>query len=344
VQVIEQPMYPDLRNEGLVDIQAVGKEMFSVEALGGRLSELGYHVDAGRIVDESGNVISEDLVVNSDGTVNLTWRYTDKAGKPAADMDVFHAGNIRVIDGQLYCAGYRWDAATESWKAEQNAFPLENPEAHVGWFYLGDIANGNWARFMDRMLKEMGPDALDALFAGAWTPGKFGIFEAPIESGIDLNNDGVVDNNDRLHDGLLGGTEFGNVTYEGLHNLEGRGWLHFAYCPDGGTVIMSFTFKNADGSFTSVPVHLDRELWAGHFDWLIEMTQSEDHSNSRGQILWPIVLYPDSAVDLTGHTASVSLMANLDAIQFIIERSQDGVLDSSASLVNWSTGAIGFKP
>ncbi|MFZ5820900.1 MAG: hypothetical protein ACOYYJ_13445 [Chloroflexota bacterium] len=367
VKVIEQPVYPDLRNEELVDIQVIGEDMFSVEALNGRLAELGAQVNAqGKIVDETGNVISEDLIVNTDGTVNFTWRYTDEAGKQVADMDVFHAGNIRVVGGQLYVAGYRWDGATGSWRAEQNAFPLENPEAQVGVFYLGDIANGNWARFMGRALEtkantpyvnpatgeaffvhpvtgeKIEGSVLDALFAGALMPGRYSILEAQPKSDFDINHDGIIDNKDTYHRGVLAGLDYGDQKGNGARSFEGRTLMDFVhFCPDGGTIIVPFVYRNADGSYTTAPMHLDLKTWADKFhrpimfSWFEQMMQSDIHVNENNGMLLPVFLYSDSAVDYGGYTAPLDIMPDLEVILPIIEGRQDGVLDPAVSLVNW---------
>lgn len=206
VKVIEQPVYPDLRNKDLIaNFEQVAAEMGDVGALEGRLGAMGLNlVDMG-MEDGWAQIPDVDYLQVNLKTGEVKFNYNEND-----DVDVFHAGNVRVIDGQLYCAGYRWDGATESWKAEQNGFPLENPEAHVGWFYLGDIANGSYRRFMDRMLEEMGPGALDALFAGARAPGKYMV------SDEEISFEGKISD-------ILKGIEFGDQKYENFDSLEGRG-------------------------------------------------------------------------------------------------------------------------
>jgi len=233
--------------------------------------------------------LGAEFAIDPDGTITgIEGLNIDMAnGKAVFNFDGkgienYHIQNIKIqeVDGEkrLLVAGYMWNGETKSWEVFNPGFPMESPEAQLGWFMQADVANGNWVRWhlraLENLARQNGFENTDGylkkLFKNAMVPDNWYAQEALINK-QDLNGDGTTD---ILHIRKLTWTsgEFNSslpVTQKGIIKKDQypwRGGLSDSFLVDSGCAIISLDVQNGDRSKTSLPMVLDSVLWTDFRD------------------------------------------------------------------------------
>ena len=219
--------------------------------------------------------LGTDFVINTDGTITgvegLNINMTN--GEATFNFDgkgteVYHIGNIKVqeIDGvkTLLVAGYSWNPESKSWEVFNPGFPMESPEAQLGWFMEADVANGNWLRWHQRATEDID---MKALFAKAVRPNNWIIMNRLSDKKMDYTLDGIKDvlhfgaiwwQSPKLEEAWAKG-ESGFLTKEQFPN---RTCESSAFLTDMNVALFSNDMLNTDGSITSLPSAIDVEwIW-----------------------------------------------------------------------------------
>ena len=97
----------------------------------------------------------EGLNINKNGEVIFNFN-----GKGPERYSIVNV-KVQEINGvkRLLVAGYAWNGETKSWEVFNPGFPMESPEAQVGWFNEADVPNGNWLRWDQRAKQDLAINA-----------------------------------------------------------------------------------------------------------------------------------------------------------------------------------------
>lgn len=162
--------------------------------------------------------LGTDFVINTEGKiVGVDGVTVDKdSGKVAFSFNGEGVENYSIfnmktqeIDGvkRLLVAGYAWNGETKSWEVFNPGFPMESPEAQVGWFNEADVPNGNWLRWDQRAKQDLAikagfvkPDGtadvqafMADIFKNAYVPVEWSVLTAE-QYNQDFDYDGKNDN------------------------------------------------------------------------------------------------------------------------------------------------------
>lgn len=304
---------------------ASGK-LISTEDIYGNVIPAAYEI-AAPVADWAGvnERLGTEFAINPDGTIagieGLNINMTN--GEAIFNFDgkgteVYHIGNIKVqeIDGvkRLLVAGYAWNGETKSWEVFNPGFPMESPEAQLGWFTQADVPNGNWLRWHQRARS----NDINALFAKAVRPDGWIIINQLSDKQMDYTSDG---RKDTLHygaiwwqspkleeawakgeEGFLKKEQFPNTTCQSS-----------AFLIDSNAALFSNDMLNGDGSITSLPSVIDADriwnfkekdsLWATLAEacnvdaTIIEEEIGKKKTSSLVFTIWPVMAsYPDEEV------------------------------------------------
>ena len=324
--------------------------------------------------------LGTDFVINTDGTISgvegLNINMTNGEATFNFDgkgVEAYHIGNIKVqeINGvkTLLVAGYAWNPESKSWEVFNPGFPMESPEAQLGWFIQADVAIANWLRFHQRALEVRAISEGFVNANGSADMEKYMkyIFEGTLPtygytwglsniSGsaqgvpgsivnydkLDWQND-QIDVNDRSLNGIL------KALYPG------RGGLSSSYLIDGKSFINSFDVL--DGP--SLAMIMDDVLWAkehrsdirftrlalasGH-EWDLSMVKENEqaHRNdTESWMVWPIVRV-DSSETISSNLgqSDIEILKNPQDTALRLAAIKDNRIDQSASLVVWGATVL----
>ena len=109
--------------------------------------------------------------------------------------------NGNSINPTLVAMGYAYNPETKTWEVYNPGFPMDSPKDELAWFTQADIANGNWLRWHQRVIKSLAKqnneDAatyLKNLFADAVPPDAWVI--ANIKPPVSKYNPNIIDDNE----------------------------------------------------------------------------------------------------------------------------------------------------
>jgi hypothetical protein len=342
---------------------ASGK-LISTEDIYGNVIPAAYEV-AAPVADWPGvnERLGTEFTINPDGTIagieGLSINMTN--GEAIFNFDgkgteVYHIGNIKVqeIGGvkRLLVAGYAWNGETKSWEVFNPGFPMESPEAQLGWFTQADVPNGNWLRWHQRATQNLD---MNVVFANAVRPATWKTIEYTADN-TDFNMDGTKDT---IHFGALwwGAPELeaawqkghdGFLTKEQFPN---NACLSSAFLTDSNAALFSNDMLNGDGSITSLPSIIDVQLIWGRrdisnlFSTLAEGCNVDqaaiEAAGGRKQLgltftIWPqISSFPDEEVIMWLTDINGQFLKDPAAIERRTKAIKGNKLDQSASLELW---------
>ncbi len=336
--------------------------------------------------------LGTEFTINPDGTIagveglninmangEATFNFDGKG------TEVYHIGNIKVqeIDGvkRLLVAGYSWNAETTSWEVFNPGFPMESPEAQLGWFMEADVANGNWLRWHQRALVDLAtqggfvkPDGtadvesyMKDLFKDAFPPDKWLLSEISSSGSSDIDGDGKGDfahlirlrlNSSEFAEILANGEPFGK------EHFPGRAGLSFSFLADADAAIISFEALNGDGSVTSLPAMIDAEhLWRKIIDNItgkeikttifrrlasafgIDPADTEgDNINSTSWMIWlSVSAYEDATFHPWLYGRNLQIFKDPESSERKTEAVNNGKIEQSASLELWGGGIAAVR-
>lgn len=327
--------------------------------------------------------LGTDFAINTDGTITgIEGLNINMANGEATfnfdgmGTEVYHIGNIKVqeIGGvkRLLVAGYAWNGETKSWEIFNPGFPMESPEAQVGWFFQADVPNGNWLRWDQRYKQDQAIKAgfvksdgtadvekyMEHIFSGALTPDVFELREFNIQK--DFNSDFRID---IAHLNALW-WKSGEIDWEYTRNniikkdqYPWRGGLSYSYLVDGKSIIVSFDVLNSDRSTTSLPAIMGETVWSEHRDngnftriafaagreWDESMAKEVSWSASNNPEAWFFWLiskfYPDATITPIFNNEFIKILQEPEAAARREASIGDNKFESSASLEIWGTEA-----
>lgn len=323
--------------------------------------------------------LGAEFAVNPDGTITgVEGLNIDMAnGKAVFNFDGkgienYHIQNIKVqeINGEkrLLVAGYMWNGETASWEVFNPGFPMESPEAQLGWFTQADVPNGNWLRWHQRALEDLAKqngfknaeEYLKELFKNAMVPDGWYAQETLIDD-RDMNEDGTKD---VIHNRKLvwtSGTYNSSLPADQKEIIKKdqfpwRGGLSFSFLADSDCVLVSFDVQNGDKSKTSMPTALDSVLWTdfrdkgiftraalanGH-EWDSSMAETGPFNDTEGWVFGLVInSLPDATITNSMGESDLAITKEPVAAQRREETIVGSIIAPEAGLEIWGSAVLG---
>ena len=321
--------------------------------------------------------LGSDFAINIDGAIPgvKDLAINKENGEVTINVDgngqeTFHISNIKTqeIDGvkRLLVAGYAWNGETKLWEVFNPEFPMNSPKDELPWFNRGDIVNGNWLRWHQRILQINAKNEGFVKSDGSGDVEKYmkHLFEGTLPSGytwgasetkgtkpdvpgsvidyikLDWQNNNI-DAVDRKKNGIP------------KAEYPGRSGLSFAYITDAKSISISFDALNGP----SMSMIMDDVMWAkehrntafftrlalgsGHEpdSSMVKDTAFHNVNDTESWLIWPIIkVNPSETISSSYGLSDIEILKEPLGITLREAAVNYDHIDPSGSLVEWGGG------